>query len=103
MGSTRVLFVGEDIRISPGKPGPLLKAAPVFGTPKSCAMAKATHTAMLVVRYFLAPVALYIGLVAIGTFTGSLFITNLMIFILFFVGFFAVLFLFSLGSFPRCC
>ena len=56
-------------------------------------MAKATHTAMLVVRYFLAPVALYIGLVAIGTFTGSLFITNLMIFILVFVGFFAALLL----------
>jgi hypothetical protein len=50
--------------------------------PKSCAMAKATHTAMLAVGYFLAPFALCFVLIAIGTFTGYSFTTNLLIDIL---------------------
>lgn len=43
---------------------------------------------ILAVCYFLTPLALYIGLVAIGAFTGYLFLTNLMISILSLVGFF---------------
>jgi hypothetical protein len=56
-------------------------------------MAKATHIAILAVCYFLTPLALYIGLVAVGAFTGYLFLSNLMISILSLVGLFAALFL----------
>jgi len=52
-------------------------------------MAKATHTAILAVCYLLAPLALFVGLVVIGTFTGNLFATNLLIYILVLCGLFA--------------
>jgi hypothetical protein len=55
------------------------------------AMARATHTAILAVCYFIAPFALFVGLVTIGTFTGDLPLTNLMIFVLILVGLFVAL------------
>jgi hypothetical protein len=45
--------------------------------PKGSAMAKATHTAIWALCYFLAPFAVFVGLVAIGTFTANLTATNL--------------------------
>lgn len=54
-------------------------------------MTRVTHTAALAVCYFIVPFALYLGLVAIGAFTGYLFITNLTISILSLVGLFAAL------------
>jgi hypothetical protein len=59
--------------------------------PKSCAMAKATHAVIWALCYFLAPIALFIGLVATGAFTGYLFLTNLTISVLSLVGLFAAL------------
>lgn len=56
-------------------------------------MAKATLTAIFAVCYFLAPFAVFIVLVAIGTFTGHLIATNLLIDILALCGFFVGLFL----------
>jgi hypothetical protein len=44
--------------------------------PESCAMAKATRTAILALCYFIAPFAIFFGLVAIGTLTANLTATN---------------------------
>jgi hypothetical protein len=60
---------------------------------KGCAMAKATHSAILAVCYFLAPFAAFLGLVAIGTFTANLIATNLEIDALILCGFFGGLIL----------
>src|ERR1700761_6318756 len=45
--------------------------------PESCAMAKATHIAILALCYFIAPFAILFGLIAIGTFTANLTAMNL--------------------------
>jgi hypothetical protein len=64
------------------------QCAAIQQLPKSCAMAKATHTTILAVCYFLTPLALCVGLVVIGTFTGSLASTNLLIAIVILCGIF---------------